>query len=348
MKIAVALSGGVDSAYVAALLIEKGHEVIGATMRHFDPVTMGFTSNGGIDAAIIDAQKVATKLGIPYHVIDVQKPFQDVVINDFIKQYESGKTPNPCTICNPTIKWGVFFDSLISMGVEAFATGHYVKKEIIDGKYYLRRAKDDQRDQTYMLWRLSQEQLQKTIFPLSEYRKSDVRKYSEELQLPVASKKDSQEICFIPDSYISFLDTVIGVKRGYIIHSSGKVLGYHNGLYRYTIGQRKGMGISWSSPLYVYNIDTAQNVLYVTDDIALLERDEFYIEQTNWMSGCLPSERGLIVQIRYNSKPIEVIKLEQQEKRIKVALQQRVISITSGQSAVFYNGDLLLGGGIIS
>jgi len=348
MKIAVAMSGGVDSSVAAAILKNEGHEIIGVTMRHFDNKKYGFADNEGINLAISDARKVCEKLGIKHYVIDISAEFKKIVVENFISEYEKGETPNPCTLCNPTIKWGIFLKKVLELGTEKFATGHYVKMVSENGKYAIWQATDKSRDQSYMLWRLNQKQLATTLFPLADYSKDKIRKMAREEKLPVHDKNDSQEVCFIKGKYEEFLKGKIAFAEGDIVLQNGEIIGRHKGLPFYTVGQRKGLNTPWISPLYVLRLDVKNNRVIVTDKPDDLLENHFEIDEVNWISREFPTKfENLSVQIRYNSRPVPVEKLTLVEKRIKVFLKKPVRAVTSGQSAVFYENEKLLGGGII-
>ncbi len=345
MKIAVAMSGGVDSSIAAAILQKEGNDVIGVTMRHYDSVAYGFSEVEGINAAIKDAEEVCKKLGIAHHVIDTSEVFKKIVEENFISEYSKGRTPNPCTICNPTIKWGVFLEEILKLGVEKFATGHYVKLIEEDKAFHIYKASDKHKDQSYMLWRLHQHQLARTLFPIAELSKKEVRTIAKEMKFPVHEKSESQEICFIKDHYEDYLKKHLELKPGNIALPNGDIIGHHRGLPLYTIGQRKGLNTPWKAPLYVLKVNIEKNELIVTDDPDDLLATEFHINQVNWIDK--ESEAEISVQVRYNSKPVPVKKLEYKGKNLLISLQNPVRAITPGQSAVFYRGDLLLGGGVI-
>jgi len=348
MKVAVAMSGGVDSSVAAAILLKEGHEVSGVTMRHFDNAEFGFGENEGSELAIQDAKQVCRQLDIKHYVIDVTEEFKSIVVTDFIKEYVKGRTPNPCTLCNPTIKWGVFLNKVLKLGVQKIATGHYVKMRYESKIYCVFKSEDEDRDQSYMLWRLNQQQLSQTLFPIANYKKKKIRKIANKLELPVHDKEDSQEICFIKGHYEDFLKEHIEFKSGKIIHVDGKIIGKHRGLPLYTIGQRKGLNTPWHSALYVLKLDVKNNIVVVTDNPDDLLCDRFSINQINWISESFPEDiKNLSVQIRYNSKPVSIKKIISGYEHLTIELKKPVRAITPGQSAVFYKGDQLLGGGII-
>lgn len=348
MKIAVAMSGGVDSSVAAAILQKEGHEIIGVTMHHYDSVAYGFSEAEGINVAIKDAEEVCKKLRIAHHVIDTSEVFKKIVEENFISEYSKGRTPNPCTLCNCTIKWGVFLEEVLKLGVEKIATGHYVKLIEEEEAFHIYKASDENKDQSYMLWRLNQKQLSKTIFPLADYSKSEVRKIAKIMHLPIHNKRESQEICFIKGHYEDYLKKHLELKPGNIALPNGDIIGHHRGLSLYTIGQRKGLKTPWKCSLYVMELDIKENKLVVTEDPDNLLADIFALKDVSWISGEKPEDISEIsIQIRYNSKPVPVKKLEYEGKNLIVSLQKPVRAITPGQSAVFYRGDLLLGGGVI-
>ena len=347
MKIAVAMSGGVDSSVAAAILLKQGHEVFGITMKHYDNKLYGFSSNEGIEASIIDAAKVAEKLGIEHHVADLQKDFQEIVETDFANEYKSGRTPNPCTLCNPTIKWGKLLERALELGADKIASGHFVKLKHENDFYDLYKGTDKMKDQSYMLWALDQQQLSRTIFPVSDLSKKEVRQIADELNLPVHDKEESQEICFIKGHYEDYLRNKLDLNPGNIVLQNGEMIGRHRGLPLYTIGQRKGLNTPWSSPLYVMKLDTENNELVVTDDPNDLLEDSFTITRINWIRGEFPDLQNSSVQIRYNSSPVPVKNYKKKGEDLEVLMARTTRAITPGQSAVFYKDDLLLGGGII-
>jgi tRNA-specific 2-thiouridylase len=346
MNIAVAMSGGVDSSVAAAILQKAGHKVFGVTMRHFDSCAYGFPPEDNLEKSIEGARQVCDKLGIQHQVVDVQASFRKIVEANFIQEYKNGRTPNPCALCNPTIKWGVLLQKCKSLAADKMATGHYTKLCEKAGIYRIFRAEDKAKDQSYMLWHLSQKQLAQTLFPLADLQKKEVRKIAQELGLHNYAKTDSQEICFIPGHYEDYLQKHLKFTPGDIVLPDGKVIGRHRGLPLYTIGQRKGLNTPWSSALYVLRLDVARNQLVVTDEPDDLLQADFKINRVNWLSE-KPQVQELMVQIRYNSKPQKVAELKLQKDSAWIKLEKPARAITPGQSAVFYRKDELLGGGII-
>ncbi len=347
-KVAVAMSGGVDSSTTAALLASQGYEVVGITMLHYD------SSCRRAERAVEDAARVCRTLGIEHHVVDLRGRFEDIVIKNFISEYLAGRTPNPCVLCNRTIKWGELLQEALKRGADYFATGHYVilRLDETSGRRQLWRSHHSAKDQSYALWRLTQEQLARTIFPLGTYDKSEVRAMAASFGLPVAQKEESQDICCIPDDdYAAFLRERLGEEglpgEGEIVDKDGVVLGRHRGFPFYTIGQRKGLGVAVGRPLYVVDIDAAANRLRVGDKQESAARG-LVAEETNWVGIERPCEgRRVTAHIRYNDRGAAAVLTEIAENRVTVLFDEPRTAVTPGQSAVFYAGDLLLGGGII-
>ena len=342
MKIAVAMSGGVDSSVTAALLIQQGHDVIGITMRLFEPCTTGSGS------AAYDAAQVARHLGIPHHLADFEPEFRDLIINDFISEYGRGHTPNPCIRCNRYVKFGLLLDKARELGADFLATGHYVRKTVDpDGSCHLRMARNIRKDQSYFLYTLTQERLARLLFPLGEFEsKDDVRRLAREFGLPVAEKSDSQEVCFIPnDDYVAFLDGSGGLTdtAGEIVHLDGSVLGRHAGTHRYTIGQRKGLGLAWSEPLYVVAIDSSNNRIVVAEQQYVFA-DGLLAADPSWVSQPAGTELECTCKIRYRHQPVACRVRIRDDGNCEVCFSERQKSVTPGQSVVFYREDEVLGG----
>lgn len=344
-KIAVAMSGGVDSSVTAALLKQQGHEIIGITMRLFAPHA------GGTGSAVHDAALVAAQLGIPHYVADFEPDFSRLIIGDFIDEYRSGHTPNPCVRCNRYIKFGLLLDKARELGAEMLATGHYVRKTTDpDGACHLRTAKNIRKDQSYFLYTLSQQQLSRVLFPLGGIEsKDEVRRLALEFGLPVAEKSDSQEICFIPnDDYVAFLEDsgkLCGAP-GDIIHVNGQVVGRHLGAHRYTIGQRKGLGIAWSEPLYVTAIDAERNVVIVGEQPNVLA-EGLKAENVSWIIAPQAQEFTGSCKIRYRHQPVSCRVRLTADGGCEVRFDEPQKAVTPGQALVFYHGDEVLGGGRI-
>ena len=357
-KVLVAMSGGVDSSAAAYLLAKKGYALTGVYMKL--PVFSSSSNNlqvkpDEINQGLEDVQKVCQKLNIPLLVIDCRQKFQKEVIDAFCREYMAGRTPNPCIVCNQKIKFGLLMDKARSLGFDFLATGHYVSlaQDRQSKRLFLKRAKDKHKDQSYFLYTLNQLQLQHTLFPLENYTKTEVRAMVKKLALPMHDKSESQEICFIPKGdYSEFLKnrTLYQAKeKGPILNLQGKVLAYHKGIYSYSIGQRRGLGLYNPSPLYVLAIDPKQNAIIVGEEPETY-KDELIATQLNWMS--IPSLRAPLnayTQIRYRHRPqlATIFPLGNDQKTALVRFIEPVKSIALGQSVVFYQENRILGGGVI-
>ncbi|HZJ85369.1 MAG TPA: tRNA 2-thiouridine(34) synthase MnmA [Syntrophomonadaceae bacterium] len=336
MKIAVLMSGGVDSSVAAILLREQGYEVWGITMINWN-VDIGHT-----------ARAVADYIGIEHKIIDMKKEFDDRVINYFCSTYEKGHTPNPCVACNKAIKFGALLDYALNNGADMIATGHYIRREFKAGKnrYLLKKALDTSKDQSYFLYGLTQKQLAHSIFPLGDLKKTEVRELAEKNNLPVAKSKDSQEICFIEKDYRDFILERVDYQPGQVIDTAGNVLGKHKGLPFYTIGQRRGLGISAGKPVYVIDLDMETNQLVLGGPEELM-RGSLFTRENNFIHiPELEEAMEVEVKIRYKANPAQA-RIYPQGDLVKVEFTEPQRAITRGQSAVFYLGDYLLGGGII-
>ena len=337
-KIAVAMSGGVDSSLTAAILLQKGFEVVGITMLLYDD-----------EKNISDARRVCEKLGITHYVADFREIFRDKVENYFVEEYLRGRTPNPCVRCNKEIKFGKLFDFAESIGADLLATGHYARINFEDGRFKLKKAVDIKKDQSYVLYNLTPEKLSRIILPLGEFSKEQTRSIAEKLNLPVAHKPDSQEICFVPnDDYKKFISnkkpSAQALQAGEIISSDGKILGSHNGVANYTIGQRKGLGIAAPQPLYVTKLDVANKKVVVDSNDKLFTKT-LTASEPHWIyKPTLP--KNFQAKIRYGSKFAEC-KVIEEGNTLKVEFSEPQRAITPGQSIVFYDGDEVLGGAII-
>ena len=352
--VVVGMSGGVDSSVAAYLLKEQGYNVIGVTMQIWqqeDSCTV--EKNGGCCglSAVEDARRVCDLLDIPYYVMNFRDEFKKTVIDDFVSEYVAGRTPNPCIRCNRDVKWEALLNRSLEIGADYIATGHYAKiSHLNNGRYAVVKSVTDKKDQTYALYNLTQKQLEHTLFPIGEYEKSEVREIASRIGLLVANKKDSQEICFIPDDDYGRYLRESGVtlpKPGSFVDKSGKVLGTHKGIHQYTIGQRKGLGISAEKPLYVCDIDVDNNlvVLGSNDDVfgdSLLCNTINYMGTDKFCDGQIVSAK-----IRYGSREEKCKLTNVSEDVIRCDFVNPVRAITPGQAVVFYDGDAVLGGGII-
>lgn len=346
-KVMVAMSGGVDSSVAAALLKDKGYEVIGLTMCFNLPDTQtGRPSCCGAQS-IADAKRVADILGIRHYVLNFGKLLQERVIADFVKQYCRGLTPNPCVRCNELIKFQALLEKALVLGMDYLATGHYARIVKSGAKFILKKAKDLKKDQSYFLYRLTQEKLTRILFPLGELAKDKVRDLARKLMLPVAEKEDSQEICFIPGHYQEFLKSKIKGKfsPGPIVDQSGKVLGRHKGIPFYTIGQRDKLGIACGYPVYVAQIDRRKNIITVGKREELF-RNRFLVNEVIYPGSSLTKKALLQVRIRHLS-PEAAAWVKPVGEKVEVIFKNPCFAITPGQSAVFYKKDAVIGGGII-
>jgi tRNA-specific 2-thiouridylase len=351
-KVVVAMSGGVDSSVAAALLKQQGYEVIGMMLGLWSEPGKEDSNRCCTPDSMAMARRVAAKLDIPFYVVDAKQIFREIVVQYFLDGYTAGGTPNPCLICNRQIRWTFLLEHALAMGADFMATGHYVRRRTADdGRHELLRAVDPTKDQSYVLHILNQEKLARALFPVGEYPKSEIRKMAEALSLPVYKRPDSQDLCFLAgEDYRNFIqrNAAETLAPGEIVTRAGRTLGHHNGLANYTIGQRKGLGVQSLVPLYVLGKDVAKNTLIV-GEADELGTDELLAKDVNWMSGAAP--RGPFraeVKIRYTAKEAwaQVMPLEGVEQaRVRFDAPQR--DVTAGQAAVFYDGDLLLGGGII-
>ncbi|MEZ2228670.1 MAG: tRNA 2-thiouridine(34) synthase MnmA [Microcoleus sp.] len=354
-KIVVGLSGGVDSSAAAAILHHQGYEVVGLTLWLMKG--KGQCCSEGM----VDAAKICEQLGVPHHIVDSREVFQASIVDFLVDGYSAGITPLPCSQCNKTVKFGPMLKyARQELGIDKIATGHYARitHDTLTGRYQLRRAIDPGKDQSYFLYDLTQNFLAGTEFPLGEITKTETRRIAAEFGLTTADKPESQDLCLVESngSMRAFLDKYIAPQKGDIVHKDGRVLGQHDGIHHYTIGQRKGLGIAAPEPLYVVELDAARNRVIVGDRLLAVE-SECYVQQVNWVSVAQPTAPiRAEVQIRYRSHPVPatVIPLESSQEaentrgtRVKLIFDEPQLSITPGQAAVWYEGDLLLGGGLI-
>ena len=345
--IAVAMSGGVDSSVAAGLLVESGESVFGLMLRLWSagPERPNRCCS---PKDVANARKVAGRLGIPFYVLDAKDEFKSRVVDGFIRGYTAGLTPNPCLRCNRDVRWGLLLERATKLGATHLATGHYARLRRTNGYYRLFRARDRRKDQSYVLSVLGQKQLTQTLLPLGQLEKERVREIARDLGFVTADRPESQDLCFLGgDDYRSFLAEHLEPSPGAIVDNQGNPLATHAGLANFTIGQRKGIGISGLEPLYVIDKDVENNTLIVGPKAAL-GRTHFAIREVNWVQGTPPAaDAPLMVQVRYRA-PAVPARLEYFQDRVEVVVDEPVINIAPGQAAVFYHGDECLGGGIIS
>jgi tRNA-specific 2-thiouridylase len=366
MKLAVAMSGGVDSSAAAALLKEQGHDLVGFTMQLWDQ-RRGINVDGNGDPLpsrccslddVYDARRVAEELGFPFYVLNLEKDFERDVVQPFVDSYLSGETPIPCVSCNSRLKFASLDRLARSLGCDKVATGHYARVQYDEEskRYRLFRGRNLQKDQSYFLWELTQEQLSRAMFPLGEMSKPEVRELAREHALAVAEKTESQEICFVPDGdYAGFIDRYLEATgsadrkpgTGELVGANGEVVGHHAGIHRYTVGQRRGIGISAERPLYVINIDARKNQVVVGERDELLAQ-EFVAARVNWVVQDSPGwPIRAEASVRYRHTPAPATITPAGEDRVTVTFDEPQRAITPGQATVFYSGDEVLGGGWI-
>ena len=350
-KILAAMSGGVDSSAAAILLQEQGYEVVGATVKMFGNKDVGIKEPDAPKQDVEDAKAVAEKLGIEHHVLDFSSCFKKCVINHFVNEYKCGRTPNPCVDCNKHIKFGKLFEAARELGCEYLATGHYARIEYSTEKdrWLLARGDDASKDQSYMLFNMTQDQLAHTVLPLAELTKAEIRSKADEAGLAVAHKSDSQDICFVPDGDYAAVIARLGVKsnQGNFVHMNGTVLGKHKGQLHYTIGQRKGLGVSYEYPLYVISKDMATNTVMLGPNDALFSK-ELWASAVNFITvDKLTEPMRVTAKARYRMKDVPANIEPCEDGLVHVIFDEPQRAITPGQAVVFYDGQYVVGGGII-
>ncbi|PYR24245.1 MAG: tRNA 2-thiouridine(34) synthase MnmA [Acidobacteria bacterium] len=355
MRIVVAMSGGVDSSVAAALLADQGHDIIGLSMQLYDQAggEASFGSCCSLDD-LHDARRVAAALNIPHYIVNFERQFHEHVVSNFVREYTAGRTPLPCAHCNSDLKFATLLERAQGLGADAVATGHYarVERDAASGRYSLRRGADAAKDQSYFLFSLTQQQLACAVFPVGDRPKHSVREYARQRQLPVANKPDSQEICFIPDhDYAAFLDRqASGTTRGgAIVDEHGHVLGGHQGIHRFTVGQRKGLGVRASTsgaPMYVLALRPSERQVVVGPKAAL-ERTMLRASGVNWIIDRPSSPIRAAAQIRHRHQPAPAAIQSIDDGRAEIVFDAPQIAITPGQAVVFYVEDLVVGGGWI-
>lgn len=352
MKALIAMSGGVDSSVAAYLIKNQGYDCIGCTMKLYDNEDIGISRSRTCCSLddVEDARSVAYKIGIPYHVFNFSDGFREKVIEKFVRSYESGETPNPCIDCNRYMKFDKLYERVRILGCEYIVTGHYARIEYDGERYVLKKALDETKDQSYVLYSLTQEQLAHTLFPLGNMRKIEVREIAEKNGFINAEKPDSQDICFVPNGkYAEFLEYHTGKSypTGDFLSADGVVLGKHKGIIRYTVGQHKGLGISSEEPLYVKKINTSDNTVILGKESELYSWDVIVCD-FNWISGEAPkSEIRCKAKVRYRQKEQWATVTLIGETSVKIVFDEPQRATTPGQAAVLYDGDIVLGGGTI-
>lgn len=351
-KVVIGMSGGVDSSVAAYLLKKQGYDVIGITMKLTPDDAFYTEKEGGCCSlsAVEDARRVAYRLEIPFYVMNFTEVFKDKVIDYFVDEYLKGRTPNPCIACNKYIKFDALLKKAQTLGADYVATGHYCRITQEDGRYVIRKSEDLKKDQTYVMYNMTQYQLAHTLMPCGDYKKDQIREIAKEIGLNVFDKKDSEEICFIPDNdHGGFIkrECPKKIKQGNFVDEQGKVLGKHKGIVYYTIGQRKGLGLSAGKRIFVTDIRPRENEVVVGEEenifgTELITKDNNFIPFDK-----LEEPMEVEAKIRYNAKLFKAVITPIEDGRVKVKFEEKQRAITKGQSVVFYKGDLLVGGGVI-
>ncbi|MBO5062651.1 MAG: tRNA 2-thiouridine(34) synthase MnmA [Prevotella sp.] len=353
MKALIAMSGGVDSSVAAYLIKNQGYDCIGCTMKLYDNEDIGISRSRTCCSLddVEDARSVAYKIGMPYYVFNFSDGFREKVIEKFVRSYESGATPNPCIDCNRYMKFDKLYERAKMLGCEYIVTGHYARIEYDGERYLLKKALDETKDQSYVLYSLTQEQLEHTLFPLGNMRKTEVRAVAQRNGFFNADKPDSQDICFVPNGkYAEFLEHYTGkaYPEGNFLSLDGAVLGKHKGIVRYTVGQHKGLGIPSEEPLYVKEINTKENTVTLCKEQELYSK-EVIVRDVNWIAGEAPKgEIRCKAKVRYRQKEQWATVMLIGETTVKIVFDEPQRAVTPGQAAVLYNGDIVLGGGTIS
>ncbi len=352
-RVVVAMSGGVDSSVAAALLVERGYDVIGMMMRLWSEPANGLQPVANrccTPDQVADARRVAEHLDIPFYVLDVREQFRQAIVQFYLDEHEAGRTPNPCVECNRQIRFKYLLERALALGAEYLATGHYARVRHTDDGYQLLQGIDDHKDQSYVLYTLGQQQLAQVLFPVGEYTKDQVRELARQFGLPVAGKRESQDLCFLKDGdYRRFVREHRSqiIHPGSILDETGRELGRHDGLVNYTIGQRKGLGIAAAEPLFVLNKDAARNALIVGPRDALGRR-ELAATGVNWLGARPESPLRAQIKIRYKATPVPAVVTPTGEDTAVVRFDEPVFGVTPGQAAVFFAGEVCLGGGLIA
>jgi tRNA-specific 2-thiouridylase len=350
--VAVAMSGGVDSSLTAALLLEQGYEVFGMTMRLWDTKTAAVSDDTAVQSAVRDAKKIADLLGIPHYTMDFRDFFASEIMPYFVEEYQQGNTPNPCVKCNKLVKFGRLFAEATALGADYVATGHYAGVMYNEERklYELHRGQDKSKDQSYVLYNLNQQTLPHFLFPLGHMVKENTRLMAKARNLPVFNKPESQDICFIPDNnYKRFLRSRVPkiFVPGDIVTKKGNVLGQHKGLSGYTIGQRRGLGIAASEPLYVVAMDVSRNQIIVSDNEQDLYSKEVWVKQSAWVESVPTDSIMAKGKIRYAAKESPCCIYPQADGKSRVIFEEAQRAVTPGQSLVWYQDDRVIGGGVI-